>query len=160
METIYQISTFPICEDDYITASDYEDSWFVPSIAEYVRDTADRQLGVRALLTMLESKQMATVNHETNSFMLLPNVQSIYFEGRYSRFRKLLAALSRVQEDRFIYYQDEIEGLLLQLNGCFSEQFGAYIAGNNEGLIPLDEFIRTADEGVTYYVGGIVDYHL
>lgn len=160
MEMIYQITDHPINEDDYITACDYEDSWLVPSIAEYVSDSVDRQCEVDFLMDMLENKKMAVIDREAGSFTLLPNVQSLYFEGRYGRFRKLLAELSRMQEDRFIYYQDEIEGLLSQLSGCFSDRFGTYVAGDNEGLTSLDGFIRTADVGTTYYVGGVVGYHM
>lgn len=160
METIYQIATHPIDEGDFITANDYEDSCFVPSIAEYVCDTLDRQSGIGDLMNLLESNQMAATDRSANSFVLIPDARSIYFEGRHKQFQQHLKKLSCVQEDKFICCHDKLEGLLYQLNSCFSERFGTYIAGERDELISLDEFIRTAHEGTTYYIGGIVGYHM
>lgn len=160
MEMIYQICTHPIKECNFITANDYEDSWFVPAVAEYARECDNRQSVICVLMNMLEEKKIAVTDQKANSFVFLPNMQSRYFEGRFGRFRKLLAELSRVQEPKFIYCQDEIEGLLIQLSSCFSEHFGAYVAGDGDELITLDEFIRAADEGITYYIGGVVSYHI
>lgn len=160
METIYQIADHPIDEDTFITACDYEDSWFVPAIAEYVRDCANRQSDICTLMNMLEANQLAVTDREANSFELLPSARSIYFEGRYKQFHTYLTELSRVQEDKFISCHSEVEGLLYQLNRSFSEQFGTYVAGDENELISLDEFIRTADAGIAYYIGGIVSYHL
>lgn len=160
MATIYQITDYPKNESTFISACIYEDSWFVPAIAEYVRDCADRQAEICSLMNMLKANQLAVTDRETNSFVLLPNARNIYFEGRYKQFQRNLVVLSQIPEDKFICCHSEVEGLLYQLNRSFSNQFDTYIADDGDELIPFDEFMRTADEGVTYYVGGTVNYHM
>lgn len=160
MDTIYQITDHPIDEDAFITACDFEDRWFVPAVAEYVRECADRQHEICVLLNMMENKKLAVIDSEVNSFVLLPNARGIYFEGRYKQFQTYLTELSHVQEEKFICCHSQVEGLLYQLTRSFSERFGIYVAGDEDELISFDEFIRTADAGKTYYVGGIVNYHM
>lgn len=35
----------------------------------------------------------------------------------------------------------------------------AYVWLDDDNIMPLDEFIRNAEVGTRYYIGGVVDYH-
>ena len=44
---------------------------------------------------------------------------------------------------------------------AFSQEYGIYFDDNDEdfGMVTLQDFIRSAKEGVTYHVVGVFDYH-
>lgn len=160
MDRIYQIHTQPIAERDFITSNSYFGSCFAQTIAEYVSDEVNRQSDVNFLLDMLERKHMAVANRDENSFVLLPDAQRIYFADSYKVFQRILADLEGVDENDFSHCHNEVGSLLMQLNACFSQQLDTYVDCNDDGQpIPLDEFIRTAEAGAPYYIGGVVGYH-
>ena len=48
--------------------------------------------------------------------------------------------------------------LMYELDEAYEAKFGYYIY-EDDTLEPLSEWLRNADNGVTYYFGNVLDYH-
>lgn len=53
----------------------------------------------------------------------------------------------------------ELEGLMYRMKTAYCEKFDFYVSSDEFDTIPLDEFIRYAEIGRRYYIGGTIDYH-
>ena len=57
------------------------------------------------------------------------------------------------------FCEDKIGLEMYQLEESYHTKYGYYIQNDNEGLITLMDWVRTARPETKYYFGGTVDYH-
>ena len=123
--------------------------WFVGSIADYVDDVKDEIRG-----EVLEFHLKRTGFKFSRNKLTIVSAED-YFKNRYQKLIESASELSRTS------LEDVASGkawmLVWNINDCYDDKFGDYIYYDGY-LETMDSFVRN-NEGETFYVGGVVDYH-
>ena len=151
---IIQISKEPIGEYAYIDESDYYDSWFLGSIADYVADCDDREDELEHWL-----KNTHGIKYDPDKETIVIENKKEYFKYKYKSFKETIEKLENITIDQFI--SNDIDMEVYYIRTLYEDQFGLYVDDTGEyyGLITFDSLIRNSNDGDTYHIGGIVDYH-
>ena len=155
---IFQIETNPIPKKDYIAECNFDDHWFLDTIADYVADYNDRDQNIEWLRSFLEKKKAAAFDDSSNSFVILPNGKQAYFLHAYEDF---VQARDKTQGMSIAEFSSEISKfstLLWKMNDAYCTKYGLYVSSEEFALIPFDEFIRQAEIGTHYHIGGVLSY--
>lgn len=151
-------------EDNFLKENEIIDNyyWFLNRIADYVVDISDEKVRdenikwfVDDVLKTKNDENLFEVDDEQKSITFFPGFKYRYFVKRYNHLKQIV---NEIELDEFCKQWsikiDEIEDTI-------EDRFGFYIFNEEDGLITLDSFIRSlpnTDE-ITYYFGGILDYH-
>ena len=154
---IFQITTSPIPESDYLSDDYYWDHWFVGSIADYVSGDNDREEDITHLRDRLQDLKTAIFNKD-NSFLISPNGKNEYFKSAYSKFIEAVKKASDISLETFSSGV-ECGPLLYDIKTNYCDKFYWYVCTEDFDTIPLDEFMRSVEPGEKYYIGGVLDYH-
>lgn len=157
---IFQISSKTINKDEYIVADDYDyDHWFLREIADYTDDIDE----CSQTDTLEWFNEFDGITVDVNNRTIVVKSKADYFSDRYTSFKLMVDDLSRISFNEFIGLDKyKVETYIYRLNAAYQEKYGFYVEDGGEygGLITFDEWVRyAAKENVTYYIGGIVDYH-
>ena len=152
---IFQVSTTPISEDDYITESDYWDHWFTRSIADYVNENTERYDDIQWLIDCYFIRGIEFGTDDCGEYMIVKSKEK-YFQNAFNRFQELLDKIKTYN------LEDFIEGIseMWSLKNEYEEKFGFYIESEENGLTTIDDFIRGCNVNEKYYIGGTIDYHM
>ena len=156
---IFQITTKPVSEEDYITTGDFDELWFTNSVADYVSDDNDRAEDIEQLRSSLEDRKVAIFDND--SFVIQPGGKEIYFLAAYEAFIKARDQTLEMGLKEFAA-DDDMFGFSMSLwamNNAYCSKFEFYVSSDEFGTIPIDDFIRRAEAGVQYYIGATIDYH-
>jgi hypothetical protein len=157
--SIYQISTQPIPEEDVMTADDIGEEDY-RDFAEYVADT-DKKKEVEYFRSFLEGNELAKF-HAEDSFSLNEEGVAKYLLRSYDAFHEYAELLTKVSPDEFVS-GNKISMWIEHISGAFYHGgFGSlYIADEMScyrEFISLETWLRGADTRRTYYIGGAVLY--
>ena len=162
---IFQLSKYPIKAEEYFDESRYYDgehSWFVGGIADYTSDdNADREDDIE----WFKNGYKHCFEFSDDSFKIISKKK--YFEGRYPVFQQAVETLQKITEDEFCGKNYQNEYFLYNVENSYTDKFAFYVdiddteksEGYDEFFGPLDDFVRNAEEGETYYFGNTIDYH-
>lgn len=155
-----------------ITESDYYESSFIGSVADYVADDEDRDSSVQWLRESLSDGECAAHivwaesgdgPEKSYSFKVDDGYKTAYFKDKYLKFLEHAKGLEFVSLAQFVDDSQPIGMQLYLLNQAHEETFGFYIefSGDNtyNDMMPLDHFIRHIEPNSIYHVGGTLDYH-
>lgn len=145
---IFQLSTRPISESNYITESLFYNG-FVGNIADYVSNDVDRDKDIEWFISTIEIYG-AEYNKADESILFTRGFKEKYFEHRFNRLKKIISTMTLEDFTRSGVWVYEIEKLV-------DDKFGFYIYEGH--LQTLDEFVRCLETEVAFYIGGIIDYH-
>ena len=148
---IFQASTKPIKEYEYLSESDYWEHWFLNSVADYVVDSDDRNEDIEWLK---DCAQGYIVDHDENGEYFVITSKVEYFENAFKNFTELLDKIKNYTIENFVAGIHEMWGL----KNAYEEKFGFYVDMRGE-LMSFDSFVRHCTEGEKYYIGGTLDYH-
>lgn len=157
--TIYQIMSAPVLEDDYISECDFYDHWFTKSIADYISEDVNRDVLIASFREWLEKLGSCKFNEENASFTLYAGFHESYFKHKYEKFKKEIASFEKITFQEFCYDHARIGSLLYNIKSAFSASFEDYVSSDEFEPVTMDEFIRTAEIGTPYFIGGVLDYH-
>lgn len=149
---IFQVSTNPINKIDYIDESHYWDHWFLNEVADYVDNSADRDDDIEWLMEY--GKGIIISEDEHGKFLIVTDKEK-YFKNAFENFQEAINKVSKYTIDDFI--QGSSYEIWL-IKDSYEDRFGFYIDYDN-GLMPLDKFVRLSTINKKYYIGGTVDYH-
>lgn len=161
---IFQISKNPIKKEDYFSADRYyagEHEHFVDTIADYVDDDTNRNSDIQWLKECLGSIVDFNTDENGNTLFTINNKLD-YFQNKFTEFKKLLQQLENITLEDFAGYGNmKIKLQMYRIQESYSDKYDFYMDDNHEnlGLVPLDEFLRSVNEGDTFYIGASVDYH-
>lgn len=153
---IIQISKQPINKNCYISATDYDKSWFVGNIAHYVTDMNEEEQ--KYIL-----KRVGFYNYgiiiDTKNRTLTVVSKTEYFENKFKRVKEAALKLMNMSLDEFAGFDGSIE--IRKIQNAGNNKYGFYVddRGEHYGLINFDTFMRCAEDGDVYYIGGIVNYN-
>ena len=85
--------------------------------------------------------------------------ESEYFESRYLRFKEIAGQLASISYERFINDFDWIFEMLFQVSQQMSDAYEDYVCWDSGIPVTMSEFLRKAQPGTPYYIGGIYQYH-
>lgn len=154
---IYQISDSILPQAEWITSGDFYESNFLGTVAEKIEDETDREESIDTLNDRLANLYLGTVKE--NRMIIAGNIEkSPYFVKKYNSFRKTANALSRLYYSDYLYNLDKVKDMISELQQQLSEILDDYVYVDSEYLIPMDEFLRTAIPGKTYYINGICKF--
>lgn len=149
---IIQVSPEPVERDEYIRESSYWDHWFTREIADYVA-ISDRDKDIEWLSTN-GYKGIVFDKDECGEFFIIKDKEE-FFAKRFEKFKEELAKVNEITLYEFAHGKG-----IWWLESTYEEKYGFYIHDTDcDYLTTLDEFIRTSDTDVKYYIGGTMDYH-
>jgi hypothetical protein len=163
---IYQLSTEPVKQEDYITESDFIEHPFVGSVADCVDESNSRDQDISELMSVLGCTNIASFVTDTKlptvSFTFVPGAHEIYFSSKYNVFAELREKTSGMGLSEFASGYD-FENALWGMNSAFCKKYDIYVAlgepcDSQYEVVPLDHFIRHAEIGTRYYIGGTLGY--
>lgn len=154
---IYQITTDPVPADEYLSEGYFYEHWFVGSIADYVAGGLKRESEIDSFKELLVKRTVA-VFHGDDCFSILPHGKEAYFRYAYADFNDAVKKAASISLEDFAG-NGECSSLVYRIKNSFCDKFGPYVSSDEFDTIPLDDFIRDAELGKRYYIGGILDYH-
>ncbi len=155
---IYQVFTEPAQESDWASHEIAMDCLNLLPIADSVDPTENRDRVIQRFGAWLEKNRLGMMLD--TSFIVDAMAADRYFEGRFKAFHKATEALHAVVEEQYIHEHCHIQMLIDELRDAFCDPFRDYmLLDDTVEPITLDEFIRTAEPGVRYYIGGVLDFH-
>ena len=155
--TIYQITTEFLPDDDYLSDYDFYNHWFIDKIADHISNFTNRDDEINNLREWLE-EQKDILFVDGNSFKVLPSGKEIYFRDAFKRFSEAVKKTADMDLEKFIK-DPGCTALVDQIYNNFNDQFGPYVSSDEFDTISFDKFIRSADIGTRYYINGVVNYH-
>lgn len=158
---IFQIEKQPISEDGYITPDDFCESRFLETSADYILDNDDRDEGIQALQALLQGRNISCFRESDSSFVILPGGREAYFAPAYKAFVDAREASMKMGLTEFANDEphSDFSYILWRMNNYYCSKVDSYISSEEFGIIPLDKFIRQAELGARYYIGGVLNYH-
>ena len=155
---IYQVFEEPAQESDWASYETALDCLNLLPVADSVDPVENRGKAIRRFGTWLEQNQLGML---LGTFFILDKMAADrYFEGRFKAFHKVTATLHTLTEEQYIHEYGHVQGMIDELRRTFCDPFRDYLLlGETVQPITLDEFIRTAEPGVRYDIGGVLDYH-
>ena len=151
--SIYQISLVPLSTDDYIDEEQFYDN-FVGQYASYVDDSADRDKEIERLKKELGS----AAEWDNDSFKIIDKDE--FFRGKHIRFKDAIERVSTYELNEFSgSIPSDIDLDMFKLNKCYSDEFGTYTYDEGNSTRTLDQFVRQAKIGETWYIGNVINYH-
>jgi len=152
-ESIYQVSLTPLTPDDYIDEEMfYED--FVGHNATYVDDSTDQKEGIKRLKQELGE----AAEWDGNSFKIIDKEK--FFRGKFIRFKDDIERLEIYSLDTFSgTVPSDLDLDMYRLNKHYSDEFGTYMYDEGNSIRTIDQFVRQANLGETWYVGKVIGYH-
>ena len=155
---IFQITLEPVAPEKFIAEDDFHDHWFLDSVADYVSEDVIRFDDTNWLRRQLEKvAQFDTAD----TFAILRGGKEVYFAKAYKEFVAARQETMTLGLAEFASGEGFSEPMRI-MKDAFNEEFGFYAAlGDSDDfeIVTLDEFIRSAEIGRRYYIGGILDYH-
>ena len=155
---IFEFGITPIPEEDRITEYSLEQG-DVPT-ADYYGKTDDRENDLAWLMDSFEGMARGLVKRDGDAFTFLPGFKRAYFASEFKDFHRIAKRLAALTEEDFAEKSPELD--VMRLRDTFDDQFGFYICVSEDGYCKtLGDWVRwDVEEGKTYYVGGIIDYHV
>lgn len=154
---IYQVFKEPHPKTDWATNAVFTANPSLMPFADYISKVPDRRKAIQDLGDWLDENCLGTLSGD--AFSIRPGSAQSYLRDRYGAFRKALGSLQKVTEaqftDSFLY----VESLISDLHSGFSNPYGDYVMAEDSPPVPFDQFIRTAEPGIPFYIGGIMDCH-
>lgn len=153
---IFQITGKKKSPAEYIAPSDYDTHWFLRSIGDYVMEVEDRKSAIEQLV-----ENGVKTWQEGEEFFFMVTDKKAFFENRYKAFQMALSRAKSIAFEDFITLDCKVATAVSEIRYSYDEEYGFYVEDSDEyaGLQTLDEFIRRAEEGKPYYIGGVLDYH-
>lgn len=157
---IFQVSSKPISQEDYLTEDDIPESFF-NTTADYVDSLSDEERA--SSIEDLESVLANSFTFQDGAVTSTENMYE-YFRKPFESFRASLQRLSSISFEEFCgkvtYGNFSVESGLWRLRQCYLSEYGFYIYVTEYGeLVTLDNWLRTVSPGETYYLGNVLDYH-
>lgn len=129
------------------------------SIADHLDDNIDRNIYLNLFKKWLENKKIGKFNSKNNSFVIIEQGKENYFNSKFKQFKEEIGKLNRMNFSDFSTGSNDIEKSIDTLNSLFSEEYENYVSLDDKDINTSDNFIRYAEVGKNYYIGGILKYH-
>lgn len=158
---IFEIKEEHIEELDRLSEDDISCEHPFRGQVDWIEDVEDRQEEVRYFLKNLEESCngfCSSLSDEEGSFSFTEGFKKAYFAEKYERFEKAVNEL-RANMSVKCFSDATLDVVMGRMNEAYQEEYGTYVIGDYQELRTLDNFIRHASVGVTYYVGGVMWYH-
>lgn len=149
---IFQVSTNPINETDYIDECHYWEHWFTNEIADYVANSTDRDSDIEWLMNCVKG---IIISEDENGKFLMVTDRKAYFKKAFEEFKDAIDKVSKYTLDDFIQNSSYEVWLV---GNSYEDKFGFYIDEDGD-LTTLDSFVKLCRINQKYYIGGTVDYH-
>lgn len=155
---IFQLSKYPIAEDNYIRESKYYDDWFTREIADYVDGDTDRAADIEWLKSCVSGLEFGTDKH--GAFFIIKSREK-YFEAAFKQFSMYLEEINK--QNTLHNFANGISGVW-SLNNAHEDKFGFYVDFSTDedvynDMCSFDDFVRHSQDGEKYYIGATIDYH-
>lgn len=157
--TIYEITTYPKKENDFLSQGDFYDHWFMKNVANRLDDNIDRNVYLNLFKDLLKNNNTGKFNLKNNSFAIIEQGKENYFNSKFEQFKESIKKLNKISLYDFSTSGNDIQTEMYTLNNSFSEEYKIYISSDDGDIITFDKFIRDAEIGKNYYIGGILNYY-
>ena len=148
---IFQVSTEPITEENYISEYRYDEYLVGQDGIDYVVESESRTDDIEWL------KNHKGLEITENTIKVVSKKE--YFEKSFEEFQEYVEKFSNYTIEDFMNPQNWLD--FYRLKDAYDDQNGFKIDDNDEyfGITSLDNFVRNVEEGKTYYIGKTFDYH-
>lgn len=155
--TVFELSDHPIPAAQQATPG-YLPDWFFCSVCDYATRMTDAQR--EDSITALVNSFGTSCSRCGDCLTFAPSLRDTYFRENLRYFKAAAVALSETDYETFagIVTAPAFTAALNGIRESYTDPHGFYIY-TPEKLLPLDNWLRTADISQPYYVGGTINYH-
>ena len=156
---IYEVSSSPIPAEQRAKAGTMPD-WFFERICDYAENATseERESGIQTLSRILNGH----CTREGSRLTISPEVKQSFFRKAFLCFCAAAKALAQTDYTVFAGIQPApaFQAALSGLNESYEDIRDIYIyVRDDDALIPLDRWLRSADFSHPFYIGGTIKYH-
>ena len=153
---IFQITSQKKRPVEFIASSDYDTHEFLHTVADYVLELEDRTAAIKNF-----TGDGIKTWQEGEDFFFMVTDKKAFFENRYKAFQTALTRAQSITLEEFAGRDYKVYAAVYDIKHNYDNEYGYYVEDGGEyaGLQTLDAFIRHAEEGKPYFIGGVLDYH-
>lgn len=155
---IYEVDTAPIQNSmmDAVTIGDHSAFLSKCAVVDELEDK-ERTNALQAFGKWLKKEELGTLKKTV--FTLNADVNSgKHFADRYAGFHQLTETLTAITEDDYLHRFHDVRNLTSDLMKAIVDDDDDYVLLDGS-LFTMDEFLRQAKPGISYYIGNICKYH-
>ena len=155
---IYEVSKQPIPESGYMKVDDLP-MWFFADTADYASEVPAERRSQE--IDWLNDGFYGLCARNGDELVFDPGILGKIFLRKHSRF-EIAAKLAGATYEAFIggSGSESLLYSLIDLKEAYDDGYGFYIYDRDEDeLLTLDTWLRTANLTRHWFVGGIIDYH-
>lgn len=153
---IYEVDSVPIAHSLMDAGSIGEHVVFISKCA-VVDDVEKREDALKEFGKWLEQENLGVL--KKSAFILNEDAATgKHFANRYAKFHRLAEEIAGITEEDYCRRFHDIRNLTSDIQKAVVNEDDDYVllAGT---LFTMDEFLRFAKPGITYYIGSICKYH-
>lgn len=155
--TVYELSDHPIPTKQRISPGRLPD-WFFASVADYATRMSETERANR--ISALAEHLGGMCMRSGDALRFSSSLKQNYFRESHQYFKAAAEALSETDYDVFagLAPTKAFHLALSSIAESYTDRHSFYIY-NAGKLAPLDDWLRSADLSVPFYVGGTINYH-
>jgi len=158
---IIQIEKKPVRKEAYVEEDffygDGEASLFIGDVADYVceMEAEAREVAVKSFFEALKKMPKAfEIDEENECFIIKDKTKAL--ESDYLAWKTAIENCAKWSLEEFV---NDTDLDFYQAKANYADHFGLYVIQNGRYPAEWNNFVRSAKEGVCYYVGACLDYH-
>ena len=154
---VFELSHKPIAAGERMTVAALPE-WFMLSACDYAVPSEQRDRDIDWLTDCFHG----LCSRDGDKLTFAPDVKERYFRKNYETFKKAAAELAKTDYDVFAGMREctAFHIARFDVDESYEGRYGFYVySPESRELQPLDAWLRGADTGKPFYVGGTVDYH-
>lgn len=159
LNNIYEVSSTPIPVEQRAKAGNMPD-WFFERICDYAENSTseERESAIQSLSQILGEHCI----REGSRLTVSPEIKQSFFRTPFLCFCAAARRLAQTDYAVFAGIQPApaFQAALSGLNESYEDIRDIYIyIRDDDALIPLDRWLRSADFSCPFYIGGTIKYH-
>lgn len=154
---IYQLFENPKLEKEWNESISFDFQNPPVPYAAFISPVLDRTRVLTRLRRWLKLYGLGDL--KKGCMILHASAKKKYFKYRFAAFQDALQELSAISLDEFITDADSISKNLYKLDDSFLSTSDCHFLLENGTLIPIDQFMRSAEAKKPYYIGSALEFH-
>ena len=156
---VYEVSSCPVPVNQRARAGNLPE-WFYERICDYAENSTSegRESAIQHLSRILGRSCI----RNGNQLRISPELKTFFFRNAFRCFLAAAKALAKTDYDVFagIRPAPAFQAALSGLNESYEDLWDIYIyIREDDVLMPLERWLRSADLSRPFYIGGTIEYH-
>lgn len=128
------------------------------NLSDRYEEVGSPELEQEAFLRWLETAQLGQASHGS-IFVLTQKACHALFSQRFPLFQQAVQKLAAMSPEQFVQEHRLLENTLIDLKHALEDPFGYMVLFGNNEPVSFARFLRSAQPGKPYFLGGVFYYY-